>query len=404
MKKLYSLILLAFASAFSAAAQVVPEDGKQYVIKNVKSGLYIALATGSDSNGGAANSTAASLQAVGTAFTFTGNTTSFTLQAEDGKWLGMNGGWNVGTTSSSNWSLIGESNSYGIARYGSTTTGLGLDNLTAGSGIYTDKSPNGNNNRWVFEVYEAQGETHTVTASVDGGEEVTMIGTDELGYSAAVEVSTGNHTVIVNYDGEPTSLTFTTIDYKLDVRAYTEGYVNIFFKDGVITVEGNSVPTELYALGYDNVWNPAEPSATLISKFDEGRYWDLTFTCEEEVSLAFGTAKAETMDDFNLTRFSAPEADYAFSTEVNPESPVYATLTIGGENNFKAQAGTWTIRVKINHKDKDIVASVVSYEGLIAEGIQTANVNAKAACFDLQGRRAAAVRGLYIQNGVKVIR
>lgn len=99
MKKLYSFAIT-LACCLCAVAQVVPQDGQQYVIKNVQSGLYIALATGSDSNGGADNSTAASLQAVGTAFTFTGETTNFTLQTEDGKWLGMNGNWNVGTESS----------------------------------------------------------------------------------------------------------------------------------------------------------------------------------------------------------------------------------------------------------------------------------------------------------------
>ena len=405
MKKLYSLIF-AVACCLSVAAQVVPQDGQQYVIKNVQSHLYIALATGSDSNGAADNSTAASLQAVGTPFTYTVSGMGFTLQAEDGKWLGMNGGWNVGTTESSVWRLEGTEEAYHIVRNSDSSKGLGMDNYNTSAGIYTDKTPN-SKNCWVFEEYTPAGETHTVTASIDGAEAMTMIGTDELGYSVSVLVSTGSHTVVVNYDGEEHTQTFTTKGYRIDARDYSEGYVNILYKDGAITVDGNSLVKPLYVLGIDNVWNPAEPSITVENTFNEHNIYTFSANVEEQAWFCLGSAKgadSSDWDGFNAQRWGAPEPDYEL---VGKDAT--ANLVFQKDASFKVGAGAWTFQVELGKGNKDQEEKVYSitvteYTAPVPTGISAVSTQLSGVSYDLLGRRANLQRGIRVENGVKVIR
>lgn len=408
MKKFYSFVI-ALACCISAYAQVVPQDGQKYVIKNVDSGLYIALATGADSRGDSDNSSAASLQAVGTAFTFTGSTSDFTLQAENGDWLGFNPAqraWNVNVSFETHWRVIGSESSYIIYQIG-VLKGLGTDNTNAGSGIYTDKGTD-KHNAWVFEEYTETGATHTVTASVDGKEALTMIGNEELGYNVTALVATGEHTVVVTFDGEETSFSFTTKDFRSDNTPYSEGFVNISYKDGQVSVEGKSVPLPLYILGLGTTNDPSNPEDVAYSTFDDGHQWVLSYNFPDTKTFSCSTTKgtsSEDWDGYNAGRFGAPTADYEMfldESAVKDEEKI-VELILGGTNNFVLTPGSWTFTFKLGTTPTLFVSE---HEATAPTGISTvAGAALQGKVYDLAGRRAAvAVRGLYIQNGVKVIR
>lgn len=244
MKKFFTLFVLAIVCCLNAAAQFVPEDGKQYVIKDSRSDYYIVLAVGNDSQASDTdNTTQASLGVTGTPFTFTASGVGFTLSTDEGKYLGIGARpWNVGTTSPAVWTV----NNYEAASgrcniYLSTTNGkgLGVDNHTIGSGIYTDKE----GQAWYIEEYVAPEVTITVTATIDG-ETLTMLEDGEGGYIVTFpEVESGDHTVVVSYDGEETSKTFTTTDFKVGESTVSVGKVTVSYKDGEITVTGDGIAT-----------------------------------------------------------------------------------------------------------------------------------------------------------------
>ncbi|MDO4210742.1 MAG: hypothetical protein Q4D23_03360 [Bacteroidales bacterium] len=511
MKKIFTLFLLAFVCCLNAAAQFVPEDGKQYVIKDARSDYYIVLAVGNDSQASDTdNTTQASLGVTGTPFTFTPSGMGFVLSTDEGKYLGIGlRPWNVGTTSSAVWTVNNYEEATGLCNiYLSTTSGkgLGLDNHTIGSGVYTDKS----GQYWKIEEYVAPEEVHTVTATVDGVE-YTMLEDGEGGYIVTIpEVETGDHSVTVSFDGEEFTETFTTNDYKVFDSTVSVGKVNIHFKDGVITVTGDGIGGSvdpqpsyppLYVLGFDNNWDYANPSLTVDANEDgtytitfdatgysrmaisaacgdrdtfdanrigvtdedaelktgnvldlvrggEGynisltpRHWSFlvdldamtltilegesantlyvlgidgnwnpakpsltvqpnkegdyvfSYTVSEKTWFCLGTKLGADSDDwktFNANRLSAPDPDYELFLHD------MVLLTLGGENSFAIQPGTWTFSV--NKKMNEI--KVTDYEGTEPDGIQTITTSAAAPIYDMQGRRVAApVKGLYIQNG-----
>lgn len=405
MKKLFTLFAVALMCTLCAQAQnVEPADGGVYVIKNVRSGLYISLTVGSDAIGDKENASQASIAAVGTPFTFNGTKDAFTLTTEDGKVLGKDTArdWNVSSTISFTWKLTGNVNGYNIVRSNYNSKALGMDNYTAGSGIYTDKSANSNNS-WVFEVYEAPAEKHTVTVSIDGAEAVDMNGTEELGYVASIIVATGSHTAVVSYDGQETTYTFETQDFRADNMTFTDGYVKVMYLNGEVSVEGSSVIIPLYIVGIDGVWDAAAPSMTVKNvNLQRKNTWTIEYTVEPESTafFALGTALGTSSDDwatFNNHRLGAPEKDYAISTVENAT----ATLVANTDSNFKLVSGTWTLVVDLDEN----TLTVSKYTAPETEGISSVAIsNNSTRLFDLQGRAVRAQKGIMIANGQKVIR
>lgn len=519
MKKIFTLFVLVICACLNAAAQFVPEDGKQYVIKDARSDFYIVLAVGNDSQASDTdNTTQASLGVSGTPFTFTPSGMGFQLSTDEGKYLGIGvRSWNVGTTNPAVWTVNNYEAETGLCNIYLATTagkGLGLDNHTIGSGVYTDKS----GQYWQIEEYVAPEEVHTVVATVDGVE-YTMLEDGEGGYIVTVpEVESGDHSVTVTYDGEETTETFTTSDYKVFDATVSVGKVTVHYKDGVITVTGDGIGGSvdpqpsyppLYVLGFDNVWNPAEPSMTVPAN-EDGTY-TVTFDCEGYYYFALGTALGADKEDwatFNANRLAGPESDEPlFSGDVigltrgedrsfalkpghwsflvnidemtmtvlegeeravvyvlgidgnwNPAKPSLtvkpdkegafvfsytvaektwfclgtklgydsddwktfnagrlgapesdyelkaddmAELVPGNDTSFAIQPGTWTFRV--NKKMTEI--SVLSYEGVEPDAIQSIATDAPATIYDMQGRRVRnAEKGVYIVNGVRIIK
>lgn len=411
MKKIFTLFILAIVCCLNAAAGVVPEDGKQYLIKVSSQDLYIALATGSDSQGGSSNATAASLGVVGTPFTFNGTVEGFTLTTDDGKYFGTpNSGayWNVSSTVETTWYVSGTEDGYYIYRNDGKSGCLGLDNVKAGAGIYTDKAPGNKGYTFVFEEYEAPAVVHTVTASVDGGEAVAMNGDDENGYVVSISVGTGEHTVTVSYDGTEYTLDFTTSRFVgSDGVTYDEGLVEVTFKDGTISVSGQGIgggavdpePTvgNLYILGYDGNWNPSVASIT-VEPSEDGTF-QFGFTNNENAWFCLSTALGEDSNDwdtFNASRLGAPEKDYALYYGEK------AALQVGWDTSFAVTPGVWVFRVNVETLTLEVLAGA---DRPVVDGINTINAACAANIYDMQGRRVVApAKGLYIQNGKTIVK
>lgn len=408
MKKIFTLFLLAFVCCLNAAAQFVPEDGKQYVIKDARSDYYIVLAVGNDSQASDTdNTTQASLGVTGTPFTFTPSGMGFVLSTDEGKYLGIGlRPWNVGTTSSAVWTVNNYEEATGLCNiYLSTTSGkgLGLDNHTIGSGVYTDKS----GQYWKIEEYVAPEEVHTVTATVDGVEYI-MLEDGEGGYIVTIpEVETGDHSVTVSFDGEEFTETFTTNDYKVFDSTVSVGKVNIHFKDGVITVTGDGIGgnvvdpeptvTNLYVLGFDGNWDPSSPSVT-VEPSEDGTF-QFGFTNNENAWFCLSTALGEDSNDwttFNASRLGAPESDF----------PLYygekAALQVGWDTSFAVTPGVWVFRVNVETLTLEVLAGA---DRPVVDGINTINAACAANIYDMQGRRVVApAKGLYIQNGKTIVK
>lgn len=349
MKKIFTLFLLAVCACLNAAAQFVPEDGKQYVIKDARSDFYIVLAVGNDSQASDSdNTTQASLGVTGTPFTFTPSGSGFILSTDDGKYLGCSSSraWNVKTdVDDTVWYIYDYEATNGRCRiYKNASQGLGLDNHTIGSGVYTDKP----NQYWQIEEYAAPEEVHTVVATVDGVE-YTMLEDGEGGYIVTVpEVATGEHSVTVSYDGEETTETFTTSDYKVFDSTVSVGKVTVHYKDGVITVTGDGIKETvsyppLYVLGFDNVWNPAEPSMT-VQASEDGTY-TFSFDVDNYYYFTVGTALGADKGDwetFNANRLGCP----------GNEDPLFTgsvfELTRGVDHSFSLSPGHWSFLVNID--------------------------------------------------------
>lgn len=213
-----------------------PQEGKQYVIRDSQSDYYIVLAVGNDSSGMIMeNATFASLGVVGTPFTFTPSGEGYVLSTADGRYLGSTEGyrdWNVQTETPTVWSIVDYKKSIGLCMiYKDSSSGLGLDNHTIGSGVYTNKRQKS----WYIEEYVAPAEVHAVTVTIDDTE-YTMIEDGEGGYVAtAFVVRDQCYTATVNYDGVEYSDVFACRD------PYYNGKATIRFKNGVITFEGDAI-------------------------------------------------------------------------------------------------------------------------------------------------------------------
>ena len=144
---------------FKPNKKVIFEEGKQYVLRHQNSGLYLAFIDGNDAQDG--HPTAASLQEKGTPLTAYNATTGFILANGD-NYLGISSAvaWNAATNVQTVWrfeetTVEGEYNIYQLAE----NKGLGVDNTSAGSGIYTDKAGQ------IWTVEEATNENSTVGIS-----------------------------------------------------------------------------------------------------------------------------------------------------------------------------------------------------------------------------------------------
>lgn len=407
MKKIFTLFVLAICACLNAAAQFAPEDGKQYVIKDASSAYYIVLAVGNDSQASDTdNTTQASLGVTGTPFTFTPSNGGFVLSTDEGKYLGNSRtrAWNVNVdVDDTVWYIYDYEATSGRCRiYKNASQGLGLDNHTIGSGIYTDKSYQ----YWQIEEYVAPEEVHTVVATVDGVE-YTMLEDGEGGYIVTVpEVESGEHSVTVSYDGEETTETFTTSDYKVFDATVSVGKVTVHYKDGVITITGDGInndpnPTpetkELYVLGFDGNWDPSSASLT-VEPSEDGTY-QFGFTNSEKAWFCLSTALGEDSNDwstFNASRLGAPEQDYALYYGEKTE------LQQGWDTSFAVNPGTWVFRVNVEALTIEVLAGADRPE---PDAIHNLTTETPSAIYDLQGRRVRnAEKGVYIVNGVRVIK
>lgn len=320
MKKIFTLFVLVICACLNAAAQFAPEDGKQYVIKDASSAYYIVLAVGNDSQASDTdNTTQASLGVSGTPFTFTPSGNGFVLSTDEGKYLGIGARpWNVGTTSSQVWDInyYEEATGKCLIYQSGASKGLGLDNHTIGSGVYTDKS----GQYWKIEEYVAPEEVHTVVATVDGVE-YTMLEDGEGGYIVTIpEVESGDHSVTISYDGEETTQTFTTTDYKVFDATVSVGKVTIHYKDGVITITGDGISDSvdpepsyppLYVLGFDGNWDYANPSLTVPAN-EDGTY-TITLDAEGYSRMAISAACGD-RDTFDANRIGVTDEDIELKT------------------------------------------------------------------------------------------
>lgn len=359
MKKFITLFAVMLCCCTQMFAAFQPEAGKQYLIQDVSSGLYIVLAKGNDSLGGGDNTTGASLAAEGTPFTFTPSGDGFILSDENGKYLGYNSSsyhWNVNTAYSSVWYVLDtEDGNYCVSRSPySIEQGLGVDNHTQGAGVYTDKS--GTINHWDIVEYAASGDTHAAFAIFNGGEPEKMIADGEGGYTVTTTLGVGEHSVTVVYDEvEQGTVHFTTVPFEFDGGTYEEGKVNVYFnpETGEITVTGDGVDNTvvpepedlkgLFVLGLDGNWDPAAPAISIETR-EDGIY---NFSCvlDEPAAFMLGTVAPGngSWETFNANRLNPTEADLElWKGDV-------AALVLGGEENlFHIAAGTWSFTVNVN--------------------------------------------------------
>lgn len=372
MKKIFTLFILAICACLNAAAQFAPEDGKQYVIKDASSAYYIVLAVGNDSQASDTdNTTQASLGVSGTPFTFTPSNGGFILSTDEGKYLGnsRSRAWNVNVdVDDTVWYIYDYEATSGRCRiYKNASQGLGLDNHAIGSGIYTDKSYQ----YWQIEEYVAPEEVHTVVATVDGVE-YTMLEDGEGGYIVTVpEVATGEHTVTVTYDGEETTETFTTSDYKVFDATVSVGKVTVHYKDGVITITGDGIggtvdpqPSypPLYALGFDGNWDYANPSKTIEAN-EDGTY-TISFEAAGYSRLAISAACGD-RETFEANRIGVTDEDAELKT-----GNVLDIIRGDEAYNLPIKPGHWSFLVNLDamtltvlEGEEDAVIYVLGIDG-----------------------------------------
>ncbi len=366
MKKFFTLFAVMLCCCAQMFAAFEPEDGKQYLLQDVDGGLFIVLATGNDSQGGGTNTTAASLAAEGTPFTFTAQDGGFVLSTDDGKYLGSNTGtapWNANTTTPTVWYIVDTADGhYYINKKSYAKEGLGLDNHTQGSGVYTDKTYG---QQWDIVEYVAPAEHHDVVVTVDGVE-YTMLSDGEGNYSVTTVVSVGDHSATVYYDGkEVGTVTFTTQSYIFQGETVTESKVYICYnpETGEITVSGDGIvggetpdPQKEYGLvvvGIDGNWDLTDP-AIKLEKTEDGVY-TFTYTTEAGAYFALGTVCPTEPNDwttFNANRLCSPGNNW----------PVWqgdvVNLTLGGDTGFSIAAGTWTFTVDTQNLTLTVVKGV----------------------------------------------
>ena len=365
MKKFFTLFAVMLCCCAQMFAAFEPEDGKQYLLQDANGGLFIVLATGNDSQGGGTNTTAASLAAEGTPFTFTAQDGGFVLSTDDGKYLGSNTGtadWNANTTTRTVWYIVDATDGhYYINKTKYANKGLGLDNHTQGSGVYTDKP----GHMWDIVEYVAPVEHHDVVVTVDGTD-YTMLSDGEGNYSVTTVVSVGDHSATVYYDGkEVGTVTFTTQSYVFNGDTVTESKVYILYnpETGEITVTGDGIvggetpdPEKEYGLfvvGINGNWDLTNP-AIKLEKTEDGVY-TFTYTTEADAYFALGTVCPTEPNDwttFNANRLCSPGNNW----------PVWqgdvVNLTLGGDTGFSIAAGTWTFTVDTQNLTLTVVEGV----------------------------------------------
>lgn len=352
MKKFFTLFAVMLCCCAQMFAAFEPEDGKQYLLQDANGGLFIVLATGNDSQGGGTNTTAASLAAEGTPFTFTAQDGGFVLSTDDGKYLGSKTTgdvWNADTTTPTVWYIVDAADGhYYINKVNYANKGLGLDNHTQGSGVYTDKQ----GHPWDIVEYVAPVEHHDVVVTVDGVE-YTMLSDGEGNYSVTAILGIGDHTASVTFDGKDVgTVDFATKGYLFQGETVTESKVYICYnpETGEITVSGDGVvggetpdPEKEYGLfvvGIDGNWDVSNP-ALKLEKTEDGVY-TFTYTTDANAYFSLGTVCPTEPNDwntFNAYRLCAPGNDWALwkGDVVN--------LTKGGDMGFRIDAGTWTFTV-----------------------------------------------------------
>ena len=352
MKKFFTLFAVMLCCCAQMFAAFEPEDGKQYLLQDANGGLFIVLATGNDSQGGGTNTTAASLAAEGTPFTFTAQDGGFVLSTDDCKYLGSKTTgdvWNADTTTPTVWYIVDAADGhYYINKVNYANKGLGLDNHTQGSGVYTDKQ----GHPWDIVEYVAPVEHHDVVVTVDGVE-YTMLSDGEGNYSVTAILGIGDHTASVTFDGKDVgTVDFATQGYLFQGETVTESKVYICYnpETGEITVSGDGVvggetpdPEKEYGLfvvGIDGNWDVSNP-ALKLEKTEDGVY-TFTYTTDANAYFSLGTVCPTEPNDwntFNAYRLCAPGNDWALwkGDVVN--------LTKGGDMGFRIDAGTWTFTV-----------------------------------------------------------
>lgn len=398
--------------------ELFPNPAKQYIIGNAAGdkNLYIVLAPGDDSQGDSSNATQASfaVKAGATPFTFTPSGNGFIISTDDEgttKYLGANGGWNVGTTQQTVWTLVKqEEGVYALNRGGSNN--LGSDNLAAGKGLYTDK-PVSKNGRWFLEEYVAPAESHKVLVYLDGAAEGQKMQPGEDGEYVAtlIGLTAGDHSVSVAYDSEaPVSANFSSTE--------KNDKITVHYKDGKITFENDVVTIEIGATGYATLYSDRD----LNFAYTGVEAYVLTADNPEHLTAErVETAKACT----GLVLKGAANTKYEFLhltndqtatsvlTGVLVDTPATGNELVLGVNadvvGFYKFTGTTLAAGKAYYvlpTAGSVARVLVDFDGTLTSiDFNAIAAPATSEIFDLQGRRVMnAQKGLFIMNGKKVIR
>lgn len=395
-----------------------PNPAKQYIIGNAGGSrdLYVVLAPGNDSEGDTSNATQASLaaKAGATPFTFTPSGNGFIISTDDEgitKYLGANGGWNVGTDQQTVWTLVKQSEGvYALNRGGSNN--LGTDGLAAGNGLYTDK-PVSKNGQWFLEEYVAPAESHKVLVYLDGAAEGQKMQPGEDGEYVVtlIGLTAGDHSVSVAYDSEaPVSATFTSTE--------KNDKITVHYKDGKITFENDVVTITIGATGYATLYSDRD----LNFAYTGVEAYVLTADAENPERLTaerVEKAKAHT----GLVLKGAADTKYEFVHLTNDseatsvlrgvleDTPATGNELVLGVNadvvGFYKFTGTTLAAGKAYYVPAAGSASrvLVDFDGALTSIDFAPVAPAAGEIFDLQGRRVMnAQKGLFIVNGKKVIR
>lgn len=294
MKKFFSLLIVMVCACLQMSAQFIPVEGKQYLIQDTKNtSLYVVLATGSDSAGGASNATYASLSAEGTPFYITEDGDGFVFSTEDGKYLSNTHAWNITTSDASVWYIneVGDGSYY---IYKDASKGLGADSHAAGKGLYNDKT----GQAWNIVEYVAPEVKHEVIAEVDG-EQSKMLADGEGGYEVTVTLGVGEHSVVVYYDGaEVYNSTFTTTSFVVNGETLTEGKVSIAYvpETNKVTITGDGVAAQTSS--WDGTW-VISPSFDTVPESWDALVGNLTLTFPGATTVAPGAdAFVQLIDEY----------------------------------------------------------------------------------------------------------
>lgn len=400
--------------------ELFPNPAKQYIIGNAAGdkNLYIVLAPGDDSQGDSSNATQASfaVKAGATPFTFTPSGNGYILSTDDEgttKYLGANGGWNVGLTQQTVWTLVEQSDgTYALNRGGSNN--LGSDNLAAGKGLYTDK-PVEKNGKWFLEEYVAPAESHKVTVYLDGAAEGKKMQPGEDGEYVAtlIGLTAGDHSVSVAYDSEaPVSATFTSTE--------KNDKITVHYKDGKITFENDVVTIEIGATGYATLYSDRDLNfaytgvEAYVLTADGENPEHLTAVRVETAKACTGLVlKGTANTKYEFLHLTNDQTATSVLSGVLVDTPVTGNeLVLGVDNEavgFYRYTGATLAAGKAYYElptAGSVARVLVDFDGTLTSiDFNAIAAPATSEIFDLQGRRVMnAQKGLFIMNGKKVIR